>query len=169
MKTKLSTFLQARQLKLLLLLILFLVASNFIWRRYRPLPTIYSVNDTTLFFPRQKDTGIFKSRDVPTALISGQLTLIDGCLGVQNEMDIIYALIWPPRYGLNVENGTIQILNEKGRVVAEVGDETFIDGGETPVRNVAAIDEEMQQRIVDTCTEPYWLVGYDAQRIEELD
>lgn len=100
---------------------------------------------------------------MPAAEYSGQLVLRDGCLRI--EGDTSYALVWPPGYGLDLAGETLQILDVGGRDVARVGDEIYIDGGVTPVRNVPAIDDAMQHEILNRCAEPYWFVGDQVRSI----
>jgi hypothetical protein len=135
--------LQSKWLGIIVILLLLLVAAVLLSRGCRTLPTTYSFNGTTVFSPRQKPTGLFGSRAVPAAEYSGQLVLRDGCLRI--EGDTSYVLIWPPGYGLDLVSGTVHILDAGGRDMAHVGDEIYVDGGETPVRGIPAIDETMQQ------------------------
>ncbi len=66
---------------------------------------------------------------------------------------------------MNYEGSPFQILDEGSRVVAEVGDEIFVGGGVTPVKDVPAIDEAMQQEILVNCEGPYWFVGDVVRRV----
>ena len=158
-----NALLYSKWLKIIVVLLLSAVLIIFLLRGCRLLPTKYSFNGTTVFFPRQKPTGLFRSRAVPAAEYSGQLVLRDGCLRIED--DTSYTLIWPPGYGLNYEGSPFQILDEGNRVVAEVGDEIFVGGGVTPVKDVPAIDEVMQQEILVNCEGPYWFVGDVVRRV----
>jgi hypothetical protein len=160
---KMNALLFSKWLKIIILFLFFFVAIVFALRSCEPLPTTYSFNETTIFFPRQKPTSLFGSRDVPAAAYSGQLMLEDNCLRIKD--DTSYALIWPPGYGLDFLDGTIQILDEAGHNVAHVGENIFVGGGVTPVTGVRAIDGAMQQEILDSCEGPYWFVGDVVRRI----
>lgn len=154
---------QSKWLKVILVLLLLFAGIVFLSRGGKPLPTLYSSNGTTVFFPRRKASGLFGPRDLPTGELIGQLILVDGCLRIKS--DKAYAPIWPPGYSLNFERGIIQILDVGGRGMAHVGDDIYVDGGETSVRDVLAIDEAMQQKILVNCEGPYWFVGDVVRRV----
>lgn len=155
--------LQFKWLKGIFVLLLLAAGVTFLSRGCEPQPRMYSFNGTTVFFPRQKPTRLFGSGDVPAAEYSGQLVLRDGCLRI--EGDTSYALIWPPGYGLDLVGGTFQILDVGGRDVVQVGDEIYVGGGVSPVRGIPAIDEAMQQEVLNHCEEPYWFVGDVVRRV----
>ncbi len=65
-------------------------------------------------------------------------------------------LIWPYGYSVAVEKGEIQILNENRQIVARVGDNVKLGGGENPISNVEKlIGESLPEEWNGTC----WLVA----------
>ena len=76
--------------------------------------TVSSHPNKTIAFPRQKKTnGEWVAMD---ALIRGSLVLADNCIRLQNsEVDMDYMLIWPPDFGISIENGMVIILNGEGK------------------------------------------------------
>jgi hypothetical protein len=160
---KINALLYSKWLKIVFLFLLFFAAVIFALRSCKPLPTTYSFNGTTIFFPMRKPPGLFGSRAVPAGELMGQLKLVDGCLRI--ESDTSYAPVWPPGYTLTFENGVVEILDVRSRGVVYVGDEIYVDGGETSVKGVAAIAEMMQEEILDRCEGPYWFVGNVVRRV----
>ena len=109
--------------------------------------------DDEIHFLRQKPS------DAPnmTALLEGQLVLSERCLYIQGEdVDSSHAAIWPLEFSLTVQNDSIQILNEDKEVVARVGDQVLVGGGEIPPLS----QEEFEQRFLRPfqCAGSYWLV-----------
>lgn len=97
------------------------------------------------------------------AQLRGKLVLTEGCLRIQigeNKEDA-YTTIWPFEFALNVQSGSVSILNGEGHVVASVGDEVLVSGGELPFLS--------RQEFLDNfsgpylCPNPYWLVGYETE------
>lgn len=116
-------------------------------------------SDSEIFFPRQKP--IAGGRAVPTGQVSGQLVLVEGCLRLNASDDTSYTVVWPPHFTLRTTKDAIQILDDSNQVVGQVGDEVYMDGGETKtVRGIGLIDNNLQQELSIKCQGPYWLVGY---------
>ena len=110
----------------------------------------------TIFFPQQK--AVDGEREVMDALLIGKLVVVEGCLRVNTSYsDTGYLLVWPPDFRLSTENDTIQVLNGAGQVVARVGDEVDIGGGE--VRYLERLDEYVRQQLPPDCSGTYWIVG----------
>lgn len=110
--------------------------------------------DSEIHFLRQKPS------DAPymEALYEGRLVLSERCLYLQNEDgNPTDAAIWPFEFSLTVEGDSIQILNIDKEVVARVGDQVLIGGGEVPSMS----QEEFDRNYLGTfqCSGPYWLVG----------
>jgi hypothetical protein len=103
-----------------------------------------------LFMPQLKvrDFGFME------ALISGELVVQDGCLRVQAG-DESTLVIWQADYFLTDNDGILEILDETGAVVAQIGEMVYIGGGEQPSVN----DSELRQPIPAQCGGPYWRMG----------
>jgi len=108
------------------------------------------------FFPRQQPVaGI---REVMMALLQGKLTAADGCLYVDDSnSDTSYLLVWPPDFTLSMEADAVLLFNGAGEVVARVGEEVRLSGGE--VKSVRYLDELVRQSLPADCPGPYWIVG----------
>ena len=109
-----------------------------------------------IFFPRQQPAaGI---RETMVALLLGKLTAADGCLYVDDSnSDTSYLLVWPPDFTLSMEADAVLLFNGTGEVVARVGEELRISGGE--VKSVRYLDEQVRQSLPADCPGPYWIVG----------
>jgi hypothetical protein len=96
------------------------------------------------------------------ALLIGELVVEEGCLRVRGESEIqegaisrSHLIIWQADYFLTEDNGRLQILDETGTVVAEVGETAYMGGG-----NIPAVDQSrLREAIPPVCTGPYWLMG----------
>jgi hypothetical protein len=91
------------------------------------------------------------------AELIGELVLVDGCLRV----DSIYGgdsvvPVWPPEFALGAEGDDIQVLDGDGRVVARVGQETYMSGGQGPA---SSVPDCVREQLPAGCTDPYWIVG----------
>lgn len=115
-----------------------------------PLPPVES--SLTIFFPQQEP--VEGERVVMTALIFGELRLVDGCLRVGSGPG--HLLVWPPGFSLSTENDGVEILNGAGQVVARVGEEVHMGGGEVPFIEEAA---RTRLKIPADCPGRYWIVG----------
>jgi hypothetical protein len=116
-----------------------------------------STSEQTVHFLRQKVTDGAQME----ALLDGELVLADGCLRIkENYGEESYAAIWPFEFNFEVQNGNVDILNGEGRVVAQVGDQVRISGGEIPRFS----EKEFEQNYLGTlrCSGRYWLVGYEV-------
>ena len=99
------------------------------------------------------------------ALASGTLVLVDNCLRLKvNESDISYMLIWPPDFSLKDENGNVNILNENNKIVASIGDQVQMSGGE--IKLLILLDKSIQEQVPSQCIEPFWLMGYEFATID---
>ncbi len=91
------------------------------------------------------------------ALAEGTLVLEDGYLRLSKfYSDTTDLIIWPYGYSLNVEGDDIQIINGNGQIVAHVGDNISVGGGEVPLivvcKNIGAL-------LPYDCEGPYWLAN----------
>jgi hypothetical protein len=106
-------------------------------------------------FPRQAPVeGI---RELMEAELIGDLVLDDGCLRINSSYgDGSILPVWPPEFSLEAANDVLQVLDGTGRVVARVGEEVYMGGGEG---SSGAVAECVRQQLPATCTGPYWIVG----------
>jgi hypothetical protein len=106
-------------------------------------------------FPRQRPAeGI---RVVMEAELIGELALVNGCLRVNSIYgDSSVLPIWPPEFTLKAENDALQVLDGAGQVVARVGEEVYMGGGEGSATSLA---DCVRQQLPADCTGPYWIVG----------
>jgi hypothetical protein len=105
-------------------------------------------------FPRQGPG----ERDVMEALLVGELAQVNGCLRVKSsEIPEEYLPIWPAGFRLGTSN-PFQVLNEAGEVVAQVGQEVRLGGGEVPDEVVQEV-AQMEEPLPSNCLGPYWVVG----------
>lgn len=100
-----------------------------------------------------------KPSDAPDmeALYEGRLVLSERCLYLRSEDgNLTHAAIWPLEFSLTVQGDSIQILNGDKEVVARVGDQVLVGGGEIPPLS----REEFEQRFLGPfqCAGSYWLV-----------
>lgn len=114
-----------------------------------------------IYFLRQKPS------DAPdmTALNEGRLVLSERCLYLQSEDgNLTHAAIWPFEFSLTGEGGSVQILNEDKAVVAQVGNQIRVSGGEVPQLPL----EDFEENFIGTatqCTAPYWRINNDVEVI----
>ncbi len=97
-----------------------------------------------------------KQRDVAfmEALLIGELVIEDNCLRIHSENES-YLIIWQADYYLTDNDGRIQILDETGAVVAQVGEAVYMGGGAQRALN----DAELQMPVPESCGGPYWRMG----------
>ncbi len=106
-------------------------------------------------FPRQGP--VEGMRVMMQAEMIGQLVLVDGCLRIESIYDdTSYLPVWPPEFDLGSEDDEIQVLDGAGEVVARVGEEIYMGGGEG---SASVMAECVRQQLPSTCTGPYWIVG----------
>ena len=111
-----------------------------------PVPTIH--------FPQLRT----RSATFMEALLVGKLIVKDGCLRVSaSERDRGHLIIWQPDYFLNSNEGVIEILDRNGQVVARVGEEIRMGGGEVPL--TANLKRQLREPLPEQCEGPYWLMG----------
>jgi hypothetical protein len=98
-----------------------------------------------------------RSASFMQALLVGELVVKDGCLRIQAENSSESHLVfWQTDYFLTDNNGTIEILNREGQVVARVGEPIQMGGGEI---TEAVSDDQLQGPLPTACSGPYWLMG----------
>ena len=96
------------------------------------------------------------------ARLTGELTLANGCLRVQ-DVDGGTLLIWDSRFSLVDEEGVISIINTStGEVLASVGDFVEVGGGyfddPTPLG--------LKEPLPENCPGSYFLVGETIKKID---
>ena len=116
----------------------------------------------------QRDDEVYflreKQNDAPDflALLEGKLILDEGCLSIQSvDGGARYAAIWPFEFDFSAESGNVEILNGDDQIVARVGNQLRVSGGELP--NMS--QEEFEQNYLGAfqCSGPYWLVNSDVK------
>ena len=111
------------------------------------------ITDESIYFPQLKT----RSASFMAALLIGRLEVENGCLQVyQEESDQRIVIVWQTDYFLNNNDGSIEMLDREGKVVARVGEMIYLGGGE-----VGSIDSDhLQAPISEHCSDsPFWLMG----------
>ena len=107
--------------------------------------------DFPLVIPRHdeaRDTG----RRVTPDYIKGEPRLHNGCLNISRRV-----LVWPSDFTIRGEAGSIEIINEKGRVLSREGEHTILKG-----RSVD-LDDDMGRLLsrtvpIDCQADSFWVV-----------
>lgn len=99
---------------------------------------------TSLFFPTQKVPQTI----VMQALLVGKLSKEGNCIKVNENL-----IVWPFGFSVKEERNAIKIFNDKGRVIATVGDTVKLGGGQ-----VEANQPNSEYQNAD-CKGPFWIVG----------
>lgn len=101
---------------------------------------------------------------------AGQLILRDGCLlgEVSSKYDANdpgpWSLIWPSGFTLETEAETVRVVDELGRVVAQVGD--YVRLSRAAFTFPEAAERELVRGLSEDCTEPYFLVGDEVSAFD---
>ncbi len=102
-----------------------------------------------------------KPNDFPdmAGLFEGKLALNQDCLQIQGDNGRAeeYNAIWPAGFNFSVEGESVNILDGDAQVVAQVGDQVRVGGGE--LKGLSR--EEFEQNYLgdSRCSEPYWSVS----------
>ena len=106
------------------------------------------------FFPTQKEPATSYMQALLGADNPEELIIKDGCLRAGG-----FLLVWPYGFSLSADNGTFQVIDSTGKIVARVGDEIKVGGGadETPDGRVARVYSA--QLPSERCSGPYYIVG----------
>ena len=100
----------------------------------------------------------------PEALVRGTLVLTDNCIRLERDKSLAnYLLIWPPDFNIRFENSAVEIVNEDGKIVASLGDDVEMGGGE--IHLLSLLDGFIQEQVPPQCPGPYWMVGEGFTRI----
>ncbi len=95
-----------------------------------------------------------------TALIEGQLVLMDGCLKVvESTSQTAYTLAFPPDFATTVSGDTVQITSDlvtgdHKEALLQIG-ETVRLGGGVP----GTLNDDLRKTVHSTCQGPYWVFG----------
>lgn len=109
------------------------------------------------FFPQQKETpNVYMD-----ALLVGELVLVDNCLRINDSDGNSYLPIWPQGFSLHIEKNIIQVIDDTGQFVAQVGDNLKVGGGEMPEEYIT---EYLAQPLPNGCSGPYWIASNDITR-----
>jgi hypothetical protein len=122
---------------------------------YEPLgdkPPFPVTPDPTIHLPQLKT----RSAALMTALTIGKLVVKDGCLRI-GEGGSSHLILWQPDYFVNNNNGVIEVLDRNGQVVARVGEEIRMGGGEVPL--TPELERQLRAPLPKECPGPYWLMG----------
>ncbi len=113
------------------------------------------------FFPTQKEPATSYMQALLGADNPEELIIKDGCLRAGG-----FLLVWPYGFSLSADNGTFQVIDSTGQIVARVGDKIKVGGGtdETPDGRVAR--GYSAQLPSGRCSGPYWIVGEVIQVIK---
>jgi hypothetical protein len=117
---------------------------------YKPLDEVpFEINpDPSVHFPQLK----IRSGSFMEALLYGELVLENGYLRVDG-----YLIIWQPDYFVNNNEGTIEILDRNGKVIARVGEGVCMGGGESGRYNILPIF--LKEPLPEDIEEPFWIQG----------
>jgi hypothetical protein len=121
---------------------------------------IISTADRSFFlFHKKVVLDDWVERDAP---LSGNLVLWDysRCLRVLSDSGLgDFLPLWPPDYNARFTGVEVEVLDGSGQVVARVGEQVRLDGGDIPV----VWDLEAYRSLLDElprdCHGPYWIVG----------
>jgi hypothetical protein len=107
-----------------------------------------------VYFPKLRA----QSSSYMAALMIGTLVEEDGCLRVNAQWGGEKPLIiWQTNYFLNDNNGTLEVLDSNGAVLARVGEEVSLGGGGVP--GGPELDCQLLEPIPPQCQGSYFLMG----------
>jgi hypothetical protein len=111
------------------------------------------IPDDSIYFPQLKT----RSTSFMAALLIGRLEVENGCLlAYQEGSDQPITIVWQTDYFLHNNEGSIEMLDREGKVVARVGEMIYLGGGE--VGNINS--DQLQAPIPERCSSsPLWLMG----------
>lgn len=107
--------------------------------------------DDSIYFPRLK----MRSGSYMQALLTGELTLKDGYLCIGDNI-----IIWQADYFLHNNNGTIEVLDRDGEVVARVGEEVVMGGGGI---SLELANRMIKEPLPEDCPYNPWLQGAETK------
>lgn len=120
-----------------------------------PSPQDVSEMGVPVYFPQLEPM-----EEMPLALIYGVLINEEGCLRViASEGSESYLVLWPADVNLVIEGEDISIHDSSGELVARVGQQIGLVGGEYDQREWAAERLQPGHGLPEDCTGPFWLSG----------
>ncbi len=130
------------------------VVSDVIYEPLRGTPDFPITPVPAFFFPQLRA----RSAMFMTALLQGQLVMVNGCLRVVTGYDPQGNLIlWQPDYFPTLTESGIEILDRNGQVVARVGESITLGGG--GIQASEDTTRQLREPIPSTCAGPYFLMG----------
>lgn len=123
-----------------------------------PIPTLPP--DLPVVFPRQQLVDDEWVR--MTSKIIGTLIEESGCLRIVSDFESeSFLVVWPPHYSLDADSAPFQILDHSrdDQIVARLGQEVHMGGGETRSFHHASVPDDLEQQIPRDCPGPYWISG----------
>jgi S-layer protein (TIGR01567 family) len=109
---------------------------------------------STPFFPTQKEPATIYMQALLGADNSEELILKDGCLRAGG-----FLLVWPYGFSYSADNGTFQVIDSTGKIVARVGDKIKVGGGADETRDGRVARGYSAQLPSERCSGPYYIVG----------
>jgi hypothetical protein len=109
--------------------------------------------DDSIYYPQLKT----RSTSSMEALLIGRLEVENGCLLAHQEgSEQPITIVWQTDHFLNNNEGSIEMLDRDGKVVARIGETIYLGGGE-----VGGIeDDQLQAPMPEHCSSsPLWLMG----------
>lgn len=116
-----------------------------LWFLFNSSPRLDINPDPSVHFPQLKT----RSRSFMEAELYGEMVLEDGYLRVDGTL-----IIWQPDYFVHNNEGTIEVLDRKGKVVARVGEEVYMGGGEDRPFN-----KDLREPLPQDIEGPFWIQG----------
>ena len=120
--------------------------------------TVASSPRAEVFFPQLRPAEAY-----PGALGHGKLVLDNkGCIRMKlSEKDPGWVVLWPANFELDVGDDEIRILDGKGRVRAQVGEEVPMGGGEVgdSLEGLGGLDEQLKREVQKRCPGTYWFAS----------
>lgn len=128
-----------------------------------PTPALLFIQQESFRENVGKTPGVDKVQVYMTAKATGELVLTNGCLRLKgSDSDIGHLLVWPAGlFTPNIKDNEIQILDRNRKLVARVGEEVCMSGGE--VGSIQLLTEYVQRQIPPQCPGPYWVVGLEVR------
>ena len=86
--------------------------------------------------------------------LQGKLLIKDGCLRVsERDEEAGRLIIWQPDYFLNNNQGTVEVLDREGKVVARVGEPISLTAA-----GVTDWERQLREPLPEQCPGPYWVM-----------
>ena len=86
--------------------------------------------------------------------LQGKLLIKGGCLRVsESDEETGRLIIWQPDYFLNNNQGTVEVLDREGKVVARVGEQISLTAA-----GVTDWERQLREPLPEQCPGPYWVM-----------